>query len=154
MSNDLRNFTYALEALRCKHQWQLEAAQACLARSLREQAAAATRLSKLRQEHADCAAKIASNALRQLDPAMHRGALAYLQQLAAQICQCDEALQAMDRQCERLRQACLVENRKTESFARDRERCMSEAGQAARTLAGHEADYDWNARRAWRAAQA
>lgn len=78
---DIRGFAYALEPLRQRRRWQLDAALAALAQAQRLLDETEARLSELREAHDTQARALSEAALRRLDAGAHRRALAYLTHL-------------------------------------------------------------------------
>ena len=147
MSADLRGFTYALEPLRTRQRWQLEALQVKLGAANRDIAEVAATLAQfseqLRAQHAQ-----ASDAVtRRIDPALQRRTLYWLVQLREEIAQ---AQSRMDRLCEQragLRAEFLAKQNKLDVIERHRDESLADYSQTQQNRVGAAADGDWLARR-------
>lgn len=149
MTQDLRGFVYALEPVRVKAQWQLEALQ-------RELATAAARAAALREEaqalgaHFEAFARAArAPTSGRVDPAQAHRALAYLSDVQRQLAALAAQRSSADAQQTALQQRVAEQRLALDALDEDRERCRSE--HVAERLRQHaiEADDDWLVRSSW-----
>lgn len=147
MSTDVRGFTYALETLRSRQRWQLEALQVKLGAANRAIADAGGRLA---QQEADLRAQLAnaSDAVTQrMDPVVHRRNLHWLAQLREQIAQAQARLDEMREGRASLRADCLARQNKLDVIERHREECLAQYAQAHENRLAAAADGAWLVRR-------
>ncbi|SEK92980.1 hypothetical protein SAMN05216359_10416 [Roseateles sp. YR242] len=152
MTGDLRGFTYVLDPVRQKAQWQLDTLQ-------RELAIATARVAALRQEAAALSARLAalahearSTAAAPINPSLHHQRLAYLAdaqrrltRLAADLSTA-EATQADGTRRVSEQQLAL------DAINDDRERSREAYAAERQRVAAIEADDDWLTRAGWRQA--
>jgi flagellar export protein FliJ len=150
MSVDMRGFVYALEPLRRKQQWQLEAAQRRLGQAQAAHDAAQAALTELQAVLAGVAQGAGRAADGRVDPAQHQRTLAYLIDMRGRI----DAQQAVLEQTAAARDAaradCLVAQQRCEALARHREQHQDEYRAEELARQASETDRDWLARSAWR----
>lgn len=149
MTQDLRGFVYALEPVRVKAQWQLEALQ-------RELATATARATALRDEAQALGARLEALARAaraptsgRIDPAQAHRALAFLSDLQRRLAALAVQRNTADAQQTALQQRVAEQRLALDALDEHRERCRSE--HVAERLRQHaiEADDDWLVRSGW-----
>ena len=145
-----RNFTYALEGLRRKHEWQLEAAQTRLAKIGIALAQALEQLTAA-QGCLRGALAAAQQKPSSLEPDVHERTLAYLLSLQRQVKEAEQKRAELERQQSSAREDCLAQYRKSESLERDRKRALHEHRADCVRREEKELERDWNGREGWRA---
>ncbi|MES2938210.1 MAG: hypothetical protein V4864_11045 [Pseudomonadota bacterium] len=148
MATDLRGFRYALESLRKRRQWQLDAALAQLAALRRRMADSEAARDALDRNAAEQSARAASTWTARADPIARTRSLAYLMQLQQQragierqIVQLRDALAQAQAAVARRQQGLeMLQRHHKEELA------MYRLGKDRKT--GAEADQDWSARSA------
>jgi len=143
---DMRGFRHALEPLWRKETWKLERLLLEHRKLCQQvQAREATIRELIEQQHAEAAA-IGAAFLQRLDPGYHRRALAYLEQLHAQLASEREQLHR-DVQAQAMSQkACVAQHTKVEGLEQHREAAMATYAGEERLRQAAEADREWMAR--------
>jgi len=148
MSIDLRAFSYALEPLRRKQQWQLDSLQAQLGKAQRALDLAEQELRDMQAAFDGASADAAMAA--HFDPRRHQGSLAYLLQCRRQMETSRERLQELREKRDDLSRSCLSMQQALETTEAHRRRCLEEYAHAEQSRQAAEADRDWIAREHWR----
>jgi hypothetical protein len=149
MSLDLRRFEYALEPLRRRWQWQLDALQGQLGAAQREIAVEDAVIAGHRERLEAERNRAAAAAVRRLDPSSYPCLLHWLGQLRDVI---EAAEVEQDRRRERravLQAQCVAQQRRLEALERHREECVAEHVVEEARRDASEADRDWLVRRGW-----
>lgn len=149
-TQDLRGFAYALEPVRLKAQWQLEALQ-------RELAAATARATALRDEAQALGARLETLARAaraptsgRIDPAQAYRALAYLSDVQRRLAALAVQRNTADAQQAALQQRVGAQRLALDALDEDRERCRGEHVAERLRQNAIEADDDWLVRSGWR----
>ena len=150
MKSDLRGFSYSLEPIRRKYQWQLDILHGKLGRKQKEIENQEAKIATLNEEYQTVVKKSAEGLLLKIDPSMHQHVLGYLSQLNARIEIDRHKLQTLFEERNALRDACLNQQKKLELTEQHRANCIKEFSAAEQTRQITEADRDWNAREYWR----
>jgi hypothetical protein len=146
MSVDLRGFDYALEPVRCRWQWQLDALQVRLGKLEGEIRDAEAALAERRSLYKSLGEEAGKGLLGRFDPDQHRRRLTWLAQLRGTIAHGETELAALKADRAALRLECRTQQTKVELIHAHRDECVAEfAGDEARRLAA-QADRDWLAR--------
>jgi hypothetical protein len=147
MSADVRGFNYALEPLRKRQMWQLEALQAKLAIANRNFATAVGRISErhesLREQHARAAAAIE----QRIDPSLQRRNLYWLSHLRADIKAAQTQLDELRAKRGQILRDCVTSQNKLAAIDEHRRECLAAYAQADENRLSAAADGDWLARR-------
>lgn len=150
MSVDMRGFVYALEPLRRKQQWQLEAAQRRLGQAQTAHEAAQAALTELQAALAGVAQEASGARGGRVDPVMHQRTLAYLIDLRGRIDAQQAVLEQAGAARDAARAACLAAQQRCEALTRHRERHQDQYHAEELARQASESDRDWLARSAWR----
>jgi len=150
MSVDLRGFVYALEPLRRKQQWQLEAAQRSLGQAQAAHDAEQEALSRLQAALESVAQGASRAAVSRLDPMQHQRTLAYLIEMRGRLDAQELILQKAGALRDAARAACLALQQRCEALERHREQHQAQYRETEMARQASEADRDWLARSAWR----
>jgi flagellar export protein FliJ len=150
MKSDVRGFSYSLEPVRRKYQWQLDILHGKLGRKQKEIDEQETMIATLNAEYQAVAKKSAEALLLKVDPSIHQHVLGYLSQLNARIESNQDDLKTLFEQRNVLREACLNQQKKLELTEQHRASCLKEFSAAEQSRQNTEADRDWNAREFWR----
>lgn len=150
MSGDLRGFVYALEPVRQKAQWQLDALQ-------RELAAATAKAAALRDETLALEARLQALALEarasaaaRIDPSQSLARLAYLTEARQRLAKLSAERDAADAAQAELLRRVGKQRLGLDAIDDDRDRCREEHLAEQHRLAILHADDDWLARAGWR----
>lgn len=146
MSIDVRGFDYALEPLRKRQTWQLEALQAKLGLANQEIAGATLQLEqrndRLREQHA-----MACDAVTQrINPALHRRSLQWLARLREEISLAQAQLGELRKKRAALLAECVAKQNKLSVIERHRDECLAEYAQTHQNRLAAAADGEWLAR--------
>lgn len=147
MSVDLRRFDYALEPLRRRRQWQLEALQASLGRVHVELERVSEELATLRKRHEDESQRLARGLTGPFDPVGHGRALRWLAKQFRSIRVAEDRLVALWAERARFAQLCLAQQQQVDVLDRHREECVADFVQEESGRMSAEADRDWLVRR-------
>jgi predicted nucleic acid-binding Zn-ribbon protein len=147
MSADVRGFNYALEPLRKRQAWQLEALQARLGIANRDIASATSQLhqrhERLREQHA----KACEAVTQRVDPVLQRRSLCWLAQLREEITLAQTRMNELQMQRSHLMTECVASQNKLAAIERHRDECLAEYAQTHQNRLAAAADSDWLARR-------
>lgn len=147
MNADVRGFTYALEPLRRRQRWQLEALQVKLGGANRDIADSTARLAQFEEQLRTQLAQASDAVTQRFDLAVHRRSLYWLARLREQIAQAQTQLQELCERRAQLRADCLSRQNKLDVIERHRDDSMSAYTQTHQNRQGAAADADWLARR-------
>lgn len=166
MSADLRGFTYPLEALQCRQQWQFDAAQAALGRAQRAVDIAQETLAALLDAHTVAihacslqgslhgslhgSVRSTLNSLLRIDPVQQRQNLAYLVDSNQRVAQQRDLLEQAEKVRQAARLACQVQQMKVELGERHRQSCLAVFRDCVQIRESNDADREWLARSRWR----
>lgn len=140
---DVRGFSYALEPLRQRQRWQLDAALAALARAQRALDATEARLSQLHEAHDAQARALSEAVMRRLDASAHRRALTYLAHLRERAAQLEiERNRQRDARDEQ-RRDCVARQLRLDGLEQHRQDTLNEFADDARRRQANEQDRDW-----------
>jgi hypothetical protein len=145
---DLRGFAYALEPLRQRRQWQLDALQLRFARLQMELRAAQVEFEMMQATHKAAAVHVAGRATQQMDPRAHAHSLQWLAQLRARMAQSEALCERLEADCGRVGRACLSDQQKLNAIEAHRDDAVADFAQDLHRRQSVEADRDWLARRA------
>lgn len=147
---DLRGFTYPLQALVQRKQWQVD-------ERLRELSAALHRLETATKEHASVSAACENHAARirrawrdRTDPVAQQRLLAYLAQQQAKKAQLATEIEKLRLELAQAREHYITRQQELDGLQHDRSSCLDEYAAAERTRELVQADQDWVARAHWR----
>ncbi|WP_390342952.1 hypothetical protein ACFJIS_21340 [Variovorax boronicumulans] len=145
---DIRGFAYALEPLRQRRRWQLDAALAALAQAQRLLDETEARLSELREAHDTQARALSEAALRRLDAGAHRRALAYLTHLRerAKLLEAERDAQRLAR--DQQRRDCIDRQLRQDGLEKHKQDALTDFADDVRRRLANEQDRDWLARSA------
>lgn len=143
---DLRGFDYALEPLRQRLRWQLDALQARFACLQIESAAAHKELEVLRASHAAAAGHAAGRVAQQVDPHAHARSLQWLAQLREQMMQSQMRCDRLRADCKQAGRDCLSHQQRIDAVEAHRDESVAEFAQDALRRHAVEADREWLAR--------
>lgn len=146
MTTDLRGFDYALEPLRRKRQWQLEAAQAALGRLERELSRAIQRVAELRETYDAERRHAAESLVSRSDPAAHRRSLGWLAEQRRAIARAEEFVARLREDRKALVARCTAEQQALEILERHREECQATFIREAEARAYTDTDREWLSR--------
>jgi flagellar export protein FliJ len=146
---DLRRFEYALEPLRRRRQWELDALRAELGRVQKQVSEAEEGVEKLRGELREATAAAARDLSARVDPARHPRSVGWLVQLRAAIEAGVAKVAALRAEREQVRARLVAGQQKLEVIERHREESQADFAQGEVARLATEADRDWLARRDW-----
>lgn len=150
MSVDLRGFVYALEPLRRKQQWQLEAAQRRLGQAQAAHDEAQAALTELQAALAAVAQRGSCIEGGRVDPVQQQRKLAYLIEMRGRIDAQQTLLEQAATARDGARAACLAAQQRCEALARHREHHEAQYRVEELARQASESDRDWLARSTWR----
>lgn len=148
MKGDLRGFDYALEPLRRKRGWQLEASQAALVRAEAELRRALEELAELRDAYEAERQQASRALLARSDPSAHRRGLGWLVSRRRSIAQAEEVAARLREERKAIVARCRVEQQELDVVERHRDECAAEFIRQSEARAYSEADREWLARQA------
>jgi hypothetical protein len=146
MNLDLRRFSYALEPLLKRRQWQLDTLNASLGRLQQAIDTAENDLQALRAQHLRESEDLARALNLQLDPAFHARGLQWLRQLKTRTETGSLALSALHAQRTALAAKCLAQQRKVDAVLAHRKDALEVFVREENGRLAAEADRDWLAR--------
>lgn len=149
MNIDFRDFKYALEPLRRRRIWQLDAAKSDLHRvesGIRRQEAA---VMALHSEHALQNLHAGNVIAAMNDPVGYPRLLRWLVQLRDAIQENENILNGLHAQRDQARERCLVRQRQLDVVERHREKSLAEFIVQDQRRASAENDREWLTRRHW-----
>jgi flagellar export protein FliJ len=146
VSTDLRRFDYALEPLRRRRQWELDALQAELGRVQREVVRAEELVERLRQELQEATAAAVRDVSAWIDPGRHPRSVGFLVQLRVGIEAGAGRVEALRAERESVRAQLAEKQQKLDVIERHREEAVAEFAQHEEARIAAEADRDWLAR--------
>ncbi len=148
MATDLRGFRYALEPLRERRQWQLDAALAQLAALRRRMADSEAARDALDRDAAEQSARAASTWTARVDPIAHTRSLAYLMQLQRQRAGIERQIAQLRDELARAQVTVAQRQQGLEMLQRHRKEELDMYRLDKDRKTGAEADQDWSARSA------
>ena len=151
MSIDMRGFVYALEPIRKKNRWELDALQARLGKAQADVDKAQASLNELLGAYARTAADASGCAAEAFDPFRHRRQVAYLRLLHQRIETQREDTDNLRSIRDSLRAGCNAKQQALELLDGHRDRCKERYRHDEQVRQSAEADRDWIARSQWRA---
>jgi len=146
MTIDHRGFRYALEPMRRRQAWQLEALESRLTRANQEVAAAAEQLLASKRHLEVQHGQVLVAATRGLDPACQRRSLWWLAQLREQIALAQTELKALQATCCQLQVEYVTQRNKRDAIEQHRADCLAAYAQTEQNRQASVADVDWLAR--------
>lgn len=146
MSVDLRKFVYALEPVRRKRQWQLDALQIKLGKAQSTLSEAQREIRVLQNDAERVTQEVRLALLNRLDPHGHRSGLMWLAQLRKRIQEQQHTVDLLRQQRDDIRQACTVEHQQLEALTQHRKKSEAEYLLIEQNRQDTEADRDWIAR--------
>lgn len=146
MNVDLRRFSYALEPLLKRRQWQLDTLNASLGRLQQAIDAAQDDLQALRAQHHRESEDLARALELQLDPALHARGLQWLRQLKTRMETGSLALSALHAQRTALAAKCLAQQQRLDAVLADRKDAQEAFVREEGGRLAAEADKDWLSR--------
>jgi hypothetical protein len=144
---DMRGFVYALEPLRRRRAWQLDAAMAKLASLQKRLADARTRLQQAEGESVSQAQLAAKDWEQRGDPATQAGLLAYLLRLQQRKALIEIEIKSLQEELVMARQETLQRQQRVESLQQHRAETQSVYRVEQERKSGAQADQDWTARK-------
>lgn len=153
MRTDLRRFDYALEPLRRRRQWELDALRAELGRAQQKVTEAEELVDRLREDLRAATSAAARGLASGIDPVRHPRSVGWLVQLRAGIEAALGRLEVRRTEREAVRKRLVAHQQRLDVIERHREESLAEFGQAEEGRLATEADRDWLARRDWTARQ-
>jgi flagellar biosynthesis chaperone FliJ len=146
---DLRRFDYALEPLRKRRRWQLDALEARLGRVEREVQQAMEELEVLRARHREESEQAAQRLSGAIDLEGYARVLTWLADRVRAIHAQQERLEELRRERIRVRAKCLAQQQKVDVIERHRADCLAEFSIEEQNRQSSEADREWLVRRTW-----
>lgn len=150
MTLDLRSIRYPLEALHRREGWRLDALRTELAAATRRHDTQRDHTHRLERDHRAAAQSAAPIAAAAIDPAAAHGRLVYLSGLRARLLAAAGALQAIERERERIRGDGRRQHARVEALAEHRQLHLRAEGSRQLAQRANVADRDWLATRAAR----
>lgn len=147
MSIDVRAFTYALEPLRKRRSWEMEAVEARLGLVNREIALATSQLEHRRQKLVEQHAKAADGMVRRMDPSQHRRTLSWLVRLREEIGFAQRHLEELKAARSKLMAEYAATQNRLAAIDSHRMDCLADYARAEQGRLAAAADADWLARR-------
>ena len=145
---DVRGFAYALEPLRQRQRWQLDAALASLADAQHELDITEKQLLQLRQAHDAQARALSDAAMRRLDADAHRRTLAYLAQSRERAVRLEIEHNRQRETRDERRRDCVARQLRLDGLEQHRRDTLAEFANEARRRQANEHDREWLARAA------
>lgn len=145
---DTRGFDYALEPLRQRLGWQLDALQVRFARLQAESAAAREALEALVASHSTAVEQAAGRVAQQVDPGAHARSLQWLAQLRERMMQAQVRCADLRKDCTQAARDCLSHQQKIDAIEAHRDEAVEEFAQEALRRQAADSDREWLARRA------
>ena len=149
MRIDLRRFEYALEPLRRRRHWELDALRAELGRVQKHVSEAEELVERLREDLREATSAAASALMARIDPVRHRRSVGWLVQLRAGIAAAVGQLAALRAEREHVRARLVAGQQKLDVIERHREEAQAEFAHGEEARLASEADRDWLARGDW-----
>ena len=149
-SVDLRGFSYQLEPILQRTQWEIDALQMRLGLSLR---ALEECQSSLRDMEAKLGSQVAALGVTwqaRLDPQSYQQGLLFLAQRKQDIETQRKTLESLQENHMLIQKECVVKQQKIELIQSHRNECLDDFMVTQTNLQSSEADRDWNARSTWR----
>ncbi|MFS2053920.1 hypothetical protein ACEN9J_11260 [Variovorax sp. Varisp41] len=143
---DIRGFSYPLEPVRQRQQWQLDRCLAALGRAQKLLDQTEVQLKQLRETHDGQARALSEATLRRLDPGAHRRALGYLTHLRERSNEVETLRDTQRLARDELRRECTERRLRLDGLDRHKEDALAEFAHEIRQRNANEQDRDWLAR--------
>lgn len=144
---DIRGFSYPLEPVRQRQQWQLDRSLAALGRAQKLLDQTEEQLKQLRETHDAQARALSEATLRRLDPGAHRRALGYLTHLRERSKELETLRDTQRLARDELRRECTERRLRLDGLDRHKEDALTDYAHEIRQRNANEQDRDWLARR-------
>jgi hypothetical protein len=148
MSADPRGFDYALEPVRRRRQWLLDAAQARLGRIEAALAEVLDERARLAAQHETAQQEAAQALLGRLDPDRHRRNLAWIAWLQSEVARIQRQVATLEGERDAARREVLALQLKCDLVEAHRDECIADFVCDALRREAVEADRDWLMREA------
>ncbi len=149
MRIDLRRFEYALEPLRRRRQWELDALRAELGRVQKQVSEAEEAVERLRGDLREATTAAARDLSARIDPSRHPRSVGWLVQLRTAIEAGTARVAALRTARDQVRARLVAGQQKLDTLERHREESQAEFAQVEEARLATEADRDWLTRRDW-----
>ena len=151
MNVDLRGFDYALEPLRRRYQWQLDALQAGLGKIQKDIRRAETQLGDLKARYLMQSQLVVAVLTNIMDPGRYTRQVHWLAQQRQRIAVAENELDTLCVRRTEITAKCVAQQQRLDAIERDREAHLSDFVCEEQRRLVSEADREWLARRHWSA---
>lgn len=154
MNVDRRGFNYALEPLRLRYQWQLDALQADLGKIHKDIRRVETQLDDLTARYRMQSQSVIAMLANAMDPERYTRQVHWLAQQRQRIAATENELDTLYAKRTEMTAKCTAQQQRLDAVERDREAHLSDFVCEEQRRLVSEADREWLARRHWSAADA